>query len=86
MICYVDDLLHLGFNPIEDMDALDMIYRLKEGFGSPDQYLGENADKVQFNYVQVVWSTNSVDYLKSAIEMLIIHLEYIIRLSTCSQG
>ena len=28
MICYVDDLLHIGFNPKEYMDVLNMIYRL----------------------------------------------------------
>ena len=68
MLCYVDELLHIGFNPKEDMDALNMIYWLKEGFGPSDQYLGENVDMVQLKYGRVVWSTNCVDYLKSAIE------------------
>ena len=45
-----------------------MIHRLNEGFVPPDQYLGENVEKVQLKYGQVVWSTNCVDYLKSAIE------------------
>ena len=36
MLCYVDDLLHIGFNPKEDMDALNIIYWLTEGFGPPD--------------------------------------------------
>ena len=36
MLCYVDNLLHIGFNPKEDMDALNMIYWLKESFGPPD--------------------------------------------------
>ena len=68
MLCYVDDLLHIGFKPKEDMDALNIIYRLKEGFGSPDRYLGANFEKVQLKDERVVWSTNFVDYLKSAIE------------------
>ena len=68
MLCYVDDLLHIGFKPKEDMDALNMIYRLKEGFGPPDRYLGANVEKVQLKDGRVVWSTNCVDYLKSAIE------------------
>ena len=50
MLCYVDDLLHIGFKPKEDMDALNMIYWLKEGFGPPDQYLGGNVEKEQLNY------------------------------------
>ena len=50
MICYVDDLLNIGFKPKEYMYALNMIYRLREGFGPPDQYLGANVDKVQLKY------------------------------------
>ena len=47
MLCYVDNLLHIGFNPKEDMDALNFIYQLNEVFGTPDQYLGANVEKVQ---------------------------------------
>ena len=43
--------------------------RLKEGFGPPDRYLGTNVEKVQLKDGRFVWSTNCVDYLKSAIEM-----------------
>ena len=50
------------------MDVLNIIYQLKEGFGPPDQYLGANAEKVQLKYGRVVWSTNCVDYLKTAID------------------
>ena len=50
------------------MNTLNMIYRLKEGFGTPDRYLGENVEKVQLKDGQFVWSTNCVDYLKSAID------------------
>ena len=50
------------------MYALNMIYWLNEGFGPPDQFLGANFDKVQLKDGRVIWSTNCVDYLKSAIE------------------
>ena len=50
MLCYIDDLLHIGFNTKEDMDALILIYWLKEGFGLPDRYLGANVEKVQLEY------------------------------------
>ena len=30
MLCYIDYLLHIGFNLKEDTDVLNMIYRLKE--------------------------------------------------------
>ena len=68
ILFYVDDLLPIGFKPKEEMDALNMIYRLKEGFGTPGRYLGANFERVQLKYVQVVWSTNCVDYFKSEIE------------------
>ena len=50
------------------MDVLNMIYRLKKGFGPPDRYLGANVEKVQLKDGQIVWSTNCVDYLKREIE------------------
>ena len=46
MLCYVDDLIHKGFKQKEHMDALNMIYKLMEGFGPPDQYLGANVEEV----------------------------------------
>ena len=67
MLCYVDDLLHIGFNPNEYNDVLNMIYWLREGFGSTDLYLGTNVEKVHLKDGRVVWSINCVDYLKSAI-------------------
>ena len=42
MLFYVDEFLHIYFKPKEDMDALNMIYCLNEGFGPPDQYLHTN--------------------------------------------
>ena len=50
------------------MYVLNMIYRLKEGFGLPHQYLDANVEKIQLKYGRVVWSTNCVDFLKSTIE------------------
>ena len=50
------------------MDALNIIYQLKEGFVPTDRYLGANVEKVKLEGGQVVWSNRCVDYLKSAIE------------------
>ena len=36
ILCYVDDLLHVGFKTKEETDALNMIYQLKEVLGPPD--------------------------------------------------
>ena len=49
-LCYVDDLIHVGFNPKEGIDALNIIYLLKEGFGTPDRYLGANVENVRLKY------------------------------------
>ena len=67
MLCYVDDLLYIGFKTKEDMDSLNMIYRLNEVFGPPDWYLGEIFEKVQLKDGWVLSSTKFFDYFKSAI-------------------
>ena len=67
MLCHIDDLLHIGFNTKEGIDNIKIIYRLKEGFGPPDWYLGPNFEKLKLEDWRVVCSTNCVDYLKSAI-------------------
>ena len=45
-----------------------MIYRLKEGLGSPDRYLGGFFEKAQLKDGRVVGSKKFVDYLKSTIK------------------
>ena len=79
MLCYVDDLLHIVFNPKEDPDDLNLIYRLKDGFDPPEQYLGANTEKAQLEDGRFFWSTNYVDCLNRKLGMLIIHLECIRR-------
>ena len=54
MLCYVDDLLHICFNPKEDMYMLNMIYWVKKGFGPPNRYLCANVEKVQLMYGKVL--------------------------------
>ena len=65
---YVDDFLHIGFNPKEDMDALNLIYQSNEGFGPHDQYICANVEELQLGDGLFVCSTNRVDYLKRSIE------------------
>ena len=67
ILCYVDDLIQMGFNPKEDMDAFNLMYWLKEGFGPTDRYLGANVEKLQLKDKLVVCYTNCVDYLKREI-------------------
>ena len=47
MVCYIDSLTHIGSNPKEYTDALNMLYWLKYGFGPPDRYLGSIVEKVK---------------------------------------
>ena len=49
------------------MDALNLIYRLKEVIVPPDRYLCANFEKIKLEYGRVVWSTSCVDDLNSAI-------------------
>ena len=44
MLCYYYDLLHIGFKSKEYMDALNMIYRLKEVSVPTDRYLVANVE------------------------------------------
>ena len=44
-----------------------MIYRLKEGFGSPKQFLGANFERVKLDIGRVFCFANCVDYLKRDI-------------------
>ena len=50
------------------MDALNLIYRLKEGFSPPDQYIGAKFEKVKLEDGQVFWYTSCADYLKRAFD------------------
>ena len=68
MLCYVYDLLRIAFNIKEDINALNVIYWLKEIFGPPYRYIGANVEKLLFKDVKFVWSTKFADYLNIAID------------------
>ena len=68
MLCYVHDFLHMGFKPKDDSYALNFISRLKQGFGTPDLYLGENIDKVHLEDGFIIWYTKCVDSLNISID------------------
>ena len=50
------------------MDALNLIFWLNEGFVPPYQYRDNNTDKLKFEDVLFVWSTNYADNLNIKIE------------------
>ena len=41
---------------------------MKEGYGPPTRYLGANIDRIQLEYVRIVWSETCVDYLRGSID------------------
>ena len=54
MLVFFDDVLHLVIDAQEDMLKLNQVYLLKEGFGTPDRYLGANVNEVQLEYGRTV--------------------------------
>jgi len=70
MLIYVDDVLHIAEDPEEDMAKLGQVYRLKDGVGTPDKYLGGNIEKVHTSDVSVAWSLRCYDYLINAIQQV----------------
>ena len=70
MLIYVDDVLHLAEDPKEDMEKLSKLYRLKDGIGEPDRYLGGNIERVQTEDGSVAWSLSCHDYLSNAIKQI----------------
>ena len=63
MAIYVDYFLHIAKYAQEDMLKLNQVYRLKEGVGPPNRYLGANVDKVQLEDERTFWSMTCVEYL-----------------------
>ena len=45
-------------------------YRLKDGTGEPDRYLGGNIERVQTEDGSIVWSLSCHDYLSNAIKQV----------------
>jgi len=70
MLIYIDDVLHIAEDPEEDMAKLGQVYRLKDGVGAPDRYLGGNLEKVQTSDGSVAWSLSCYDYLINAIQQV----------------
>ena len=57
------------------MLKLNQFYRLKEGFGPSDRYLGANVDKVQLGDGTTVCYMTCVEYLCGGIKNVYLILE-----------
>ena len=69
MLLYVDNILHLVYDPKDNINALNSTYILKEYSGGwPKIYIGANIDKVQIDNGMKCWSINCVDCLQVDIK------------------
>ena len=63
-------MLHLANDAQEDMLKLNWVYQFKEGFGTPDRYLGANVDTFQLEDGRTVWCFTCVTYMCGAINKI----------------
>ncbi len=70
MLIYVDDVLHIAEDPGEAMQKIGKVYRLKDGTGETERYLGGNIERVQTGDDSIAWSLSCHDYLSNAIRQV----------------
>ena len=75
MLCYVDDVLSISDDPMETIDGIKSVFKLKGAkTETPDIYLGakiqnaENADRT------TCWTMSSEKYVKAAVENVELNL------------
>ena len=70
-LVYVDDVLHLHYDPDSFMNRLAELYRLKDGsVVEPGIYLGANIEKLQLDDGSVAWSMTSREYVTNIVQNL----------------
>jgi len=68
VLCYVDDVLSIGHDPIRAIDSIKQVFKLKEDKAEvPDVYLGATLEQVHTESGDKCWTMSSVKYLKAAI-------------------
>ena len=71
VLVYIDDILCIQKDMSVVIDALEIIYVMKQvRMVPPDRYLGANTEKVQTQDGKVMWETHSGDDFKAAIANL----------------
>jgi len=69
VLCYVDDVLSIGHNPLQAIDSVRKVFKLKDDKAeAPDVYLGATLEKVNTAEGVECWTMSSVKYLKVAID------------------
>ena len=68
VLCYVDDVLSIGHEPMRAIDSIKSVFKLKEDKAEvPDVYLGATLEQVTTDSDVRCWTMSSVKYLKAAI-------------------
>ena len=69
MLLQIGDIIHLKYDPKEDMDAFNCTNILKEDIVGPSQMdIGANVEKFQMQNGKEYWSMHCVDYLQGDIK------------------
>jgi len=77
VLVYVDDILVISGKPQETMASLAKLFRLKDGFASPDRYLGATIKRWRIHGDDQPrhWGHSSEEYVKQAIANVEAELE-----------
>ena len=69
IIFNVEDILFFHHDARPDLDRIDQLMKLKEGYvGDPDIYLGEIFKKVQISNDVLCWSLSQSKYVQKAVQ------------------
>jgi hypothetical protein len=69
VLCYVDDCIFQGLDPMGFMDYLCTVYTLKDGtVQEPETYLGADVQRHEIADGQKAWAISSDTYVRRAVE------------------
>ena len=68
ILCYIDDVLCISYNPHKLMKRIQEDFKLKENkIEPPDVYLGETLDKTKLYSGKYCWTMLPEKYVKAAV-------------------
>ena len=71
ILCYVDDVISISTNPMDAIDGIKAVFRLKGDKAEvPEMYLGGGIQEVVNNSGRRCWTLSSEKYVKTAVSNL----------------
>ena len=68
ILCYVDDVISISTNPMDAIDGIKAVFRLKGDKAEvPEMYLGGGIQEVVNNSGRRCWTLSSEKYVKTAV-------------------